>query len=117
MAKEEVERRLKVKAEREAAIKALEEKRADWRATEKRIKKEAYELARADATQEIFKYGMSFKRSTLFMIREKYPDLELSDVNLTEMRGYDKLDPTYKFDQQQDQDGEEGAITATDQVK
>ena len=54
---------------------------------------------------------MSFKRSVLFMIREKYPNLDLSDIDLTEMRGWDKHDPIDGFDRQKDQDIE-GDATA-----
>ena len=35
---------------------------------------------------------MTFKRSTLFMIREKYPDLDFSNINFIDMRGYNILD-------------------------
>ena len=118
MAKEETEGRLKVETEREVAIKALEEEeeRVDQKAAEERIKKEAYDLARADAAQEILEYGMGFRRSALFMIREKYPDLDLSDVDLTEIRGYDKPDPAEGSDQQKDQDAEEDAKIVAGQI-
>ena len=36
---------------------------------------------------------MTFKHSILFMIKEKYPDLDFSDINFTNMRGYNILDP------------------------
>ena len=97
MAKEEAEGRLKVEVERDAAVKALEEEKADRKAFEERIKEEAYELARADSTQEIVNYGMSFKCSALFMIREGYLNLNLLDIDLTEMRGWDKPDLTDGF--------------------
>ena len=32
---------------------------------------------------------MSFKRSTLFMIRKKCLDMDLSDIDLTKMEGHD----------------------------
>ena len=71
MVKEEAKGRLKAKADRDATVKALEEENVDRKAFEKRIKKEVYELARVDATQEIVDYGMKFRHLTLFMIREK----------------------------------------------
>ena len=37
---------------------------------------------------------MTFKRLALFMIREKYHDLDFSDINFTDMKGYDIPDPT-----------------------
>ena len=50
------------------------------------------------------------------MIREKYPNLDLSDVDLTEMKGYDKPDSADGSDQQKDQDVEEDAEAVADQV-
>ena len=50
------------------------------------------------------------------MIREKYPNLDLSDVDLTEMKGYDKPDSTDGSDQQKDPDAKEDAETVADQV-
>ena len=108
------ERRLKVEAERDAAIKAFEEEKANRKASEERIKKEAYELAKAEATQEIVDYGMSFRPPVLFMSRQKYPDLDLSDIDLIEIKGQDKLNSTDGFDRQKDEDIE-GDITV-DQV-
>ena len=35
---------------------------------------------------------MSFKRSALFMIKEKYPDLDFSDINFSDMKGHDSAD-------------------------
>ena len=72
MAKEEAEEILKAEAQKETVIKALKEERADRGAVEEWIKKEAYELAREDATQEIFQCGMSFRLSALFMIRRSF---------------------------------------------
>ena len=46
---------------------------------------------------DIVKFGMSFKRLTLFMIRKKYLDLDLSDVDLTLMEGHNVPDPTEGF--------------------
>ena len=39
--------------------------------------------AKEEAVGDILKYGMSYKCLTLFMIKKKYPDLDLSDVDLT----------------------------------
>ena len=94
MAKEEVEEKLKALSKRDEVVKALKDERSDQKATEERIGKEAYELGRENAVTKILNYGMSFKRSTLFMIKEKYLDLDLFDSNLIEIRGYDKFDPT-----------------------
>ena len=52
---------------REETIKALEEKRADQRVVEETIRVEAKE----EVVGDILKYGMSFMRSTLFMIKKK----------------------------------------------
>ena len=41
---------------------------------------------------EILKYGMSFRCSAIFMIKQKYLELDLSYINLTFMYGYDILD-------------------------
>ena len=51
---------------------------------------------------------MNFKRSALFMIREKSLDLDLSDIDLTKMKGWDKPDPIDGFDRLKDQDAEGG---------
>ena len=49
-------------------------------------------MDRTDAIVEILIYGISFRCSALSMIKEKYPDLDLFDVVLIEIKGYDKLD-------------------------
>ena len=46
--------------------------------------------ANEKAVGDILKYGMSYKRSSLFMIKKKYLDLDLSDI--TQMKGYNILD-------------------------
>ena len=40
----------------------------------------------------IVKFGIGFMRLTLFMIRKKYTNLDLSDVDLTLMEGYNIRD-------------------------
>ena len=75
-------------------MKVLEEGKADLKAAEQSTRKEAYDVAREDATSEILKYGMSFRRSSIFMIKQKYHELDLSDINLTLMHGYDVSNPT-----------------------
>ena len=42
---------------------------------------------------QIIKYGMTFKRSALFMVKEKYPDFDFSDINFSDMKGHDSDDP------------------------
>ena len=36
---------------------------------------------------------MTFRRSALFMVKEKYPDLDFSDINFSDMKGHDSADP------------------------
>ena len=95
MVKEDVKKKVaRAMSEKDEAIKVLEEEKVDLKATEESIRKEAYDTAREDATSEILKYGMSFRRSAIFMIKQKYPKLDLFDINLTLMHGYDIPDPT-----------------------
>ena len=69
MAKKEVEEKVaKAIFEKEETIKALEEEKDDRKAAEATIKVEAKE----EAVGDILKYGMSYRRSVLFMIRGKY---------------------------------------------
>ena len=75
--------------EKDKGMKVLKERKADLKSVEKSIKKQAYDAVREDATNEIFKYGMCFRRSVIFMIKQKYPELDLFDINLTLMHGYD----------------------------
>ena len=98
MAKEEVEEKAtNAISEKEEVIRALEgvtkafeEEKIDWKATKETIKVEAKEEALGD----ILKYGMSYKHSTLFMLKKKYPNLDFSDVALTQMEGYNVFDPS-----------------------
>ena len=70
MAKEEVEEKMaRAMFENDEAIKVLEEGMVDLKAAEELIKKEAYDVTKEDATSEILKYGMSFRHSTIYMIK------------------------------------------------
>ena len=42
---------------------------------------------------QIIKYGLTFKRSAIFMIKQKYPDLNFSDINFSDMKGYEENPP------------------------
>ena len=48
---------------------------------------------REEAGLQIIKYGMTFRRSSLLMVKEKYPDLDFSDINFSDMKGHDSADP------------------------
>ena len=74
--------------EKDEAIKAFEEERVGQRVREATIREEA----KQEAIGDILKFGITFRRSTLFMIREKYPDLDFSNINFIDMRGYNILD-------------------------
>ena len=77
-----------IKALKEAT-RAFEKEKADRKAAKEMIRNGAKE----EVVGDILKYGMGYRCSTLFMIRKKYPDLDLSDVDLTQMEGYNILDP------------------------
>ena len=72
-------------SERDNAVRALEEERVLLAVKEKAIREEA--------GLQIIKYGMTFRRSTIFMVKEKYPDLNFSDINFSDMKGHDSADP------------------------
>ena len=93
MAKEEANERVaRAVFERDEAMKSLEKGKVDLRDVEESIRKEAYESIKKDATREILKYGLSFKHSTIFMIKKKYLELDLSNIDLSLMHGYNVLD-------------------------
>ena len=70
MVKEKVEEKLTmVVSERDEAMKALEEERADQRTIEEQIRKEAFDEAKDEVVTNILTFGMSYRRSTLLMIR------------------------------------------------
>ena len=82
MTKEEAEERVvKAVSKRDDAIKALKIEKADQKVKELAIREEA--------VRKIVQYGMTFRRSVLFMVKEKYPDLDFSDINFLDMRGHD----------------------------
>ena len=72
-------------SERDSAVGALEKERAIFALREKAVQEEAW--------LQIIKYGMTFRRSALFMVKEKYPDLDFSDIKFSDMRGHDSADP------------------------
>ena len=83
VAKEEVEERVaKAIFEWDDTIKALEVEKADQKVREKSIREEA--------VRKIVDYGMFFRHLTLFMVKEKYPDLDFSDINFSDMRGHEE---------------------------
>ena len=99
MAKEEADEKVaRAVSERDETMKSLEKGKTDLKAAKESIRKEAYELAREDAIREILKYGLSFKRSAIFMIKQKYPELDLSNIDLSFMHGYNVSDPVNKFE-------------------
>ena len=63
-------------SERDEAVKILEEERVV--------------AAIKEAELQIIKYGMSFRRSAIFMIKQKYPDLDFSDINFSDMKGHEE---------------------------
>ena len=49
--------------------------------------------AKEEVVGDILKFKMSNKRSTLFMIKKKYPDMDLADVDPTRMESYNISNP------------------------
>ena len=91
MSKEEVEEKVaNAVSEKDEAIKAFEKEMVGQRVRKATIKEEA----KQEAIGDILKFGMTFRRLALFMIREKYPDLDFSNIYFIDMRGYNILDPT-----------------------
>ena len=85
LAKEAEEKIRVANSDRDTAIKALEEDRTLAAMREAAVREEA--------GLQIIKYGMFFRRSTLFMVKEKYPGLDFSDINFSDMKGHDSADP------------------------
>ena len=82
----EAEEKIRVaNSERDDAIKTLEEERAVAAMREAAVREEA--------GLQIIKYGMSFRRSAIFMIKQKYPDLDLSDIKFSDMKGHEEHPP------------------------
>ena len=91
VAKEEVEEKVaKAIIEKDEAIKTLEKEKADQKTVEATIKEETKE----ETISDILKYEMSYRHSVLFMIKRKYPDLDLYNIDFTQIEGYNVLDPT-----------------------
>ena len=117
MVKEKAEEKLTmVVSERDEAMKALEEERADQRTIEEQIKKEAFDKAKEEAMVDILTFEMSYRCSALFMIRQKYPDLDLSNVDLTFMEGHDKPDSADGSSPVEGQGAEETVSTTATQL-
>ena len=86
VAKEEAEEKItKAMFERDEAVLILDTERVTWAAREKKLKEET--------AMEVVKYGKTFRTSALFMVKEKYPDLDFSDIKFSDMKGYDSVDP------------------------
>ena len=47
-----------------------------------------------ETAMEVVKYGKTFRTSALFMVKEKYPDLDFSDIKFSGMKGYDSVNPS-----------------------
>ena len=75
----------KAMSERDEVVLILETERVAWAAREKELKEET--------ALEVVKYGKTFRTSALFMVKEKYPDLDFSDIKFSDMKGYDSADP------------------------
>ena len=89
MAKDEADEKIaKAMSEWDEAKKAFEDERIDQKVREETIREEA----KQEAIGDIVKYGMTFRRSALFLIREKYPNLDFFDINFLDMRGHDIQD-------------------------
>ena len=87
VAKEEIKEKVaRAISERDEAIMVLEVEKADQKVREETIKEKA--------TRKIVQYGMTFKRSALFMVKEKYPDLDFSDITFSDMKSHDSPDPS-----------------------
>ena len=85
VAKEEAEEKItKAMSERDEAVLILDTERVAWAAREKELREET--------VMEMVKYGKPFRTSTLFMVKEKYPDLDFSDIKFSDMKGYDSAD-------------------------
>ena len=84
--------------ERDEAVKTLEKERVVAAMKEAAVREEA--------GLQIIKYGMSFRRSAIFMIKQKYPDLDVSDINFSDMKGHEE-NPTVPVNAASDQPIEE----------
>ena len=83
----EVEEKIRVaNLERDDAVKTLEEERAFATIKEAAVREEA--------GLQIIKYGLTFRRSAIFMIKQKYPDLDFSDIDFSDMKGHEEDPPS-----------------------
>ena len=65
---------------------------------------------------EIVKYRMTFRQSTLFMVKEKYPDLDFSNINFLDMKGHDSTDLPRPVQAAPIQPAEEGGTQIVEEV-
>ena len=71
----------------------MQEKRFARVTIEQAIKEHALKEARQETIASVVEFRMRFKRSALFMIRKEYLDLDFSNIDLTQMEGYDVSTP------------------------
>ena len=82
----EAEEKIRVaNLERDDAVRTLEEERALAAIKEAAVREEA--------GLQIIKYGLTFRRSAIFMIKQKYPDLDFSDIDFSDMKGHEEDPP------------------------
>ena len=82
----EAEEKIRVaNSERDGAVKTLEEERVVAAMKET--------VVREEAGLQIIKYGISFRRSAIFMFKHMYPDLDFSDINFSDMKGHEENPP------------------------
>ena len=85
MVKEAEEKIRVANSERDDAVKTLEEERAIAAIKEAAVREEV--------GLQIIKYGMTFRRLAIFMIKQKYPDLDFLDINFSDMKDYEENPP------------------------
>ena len=84
--KEEAEENIaEAVSKKDEAAMILETERIAWAAREKELKEET--------ALEVVKFGKTFRTSALFMVKEKYPDLDFSDIKFSDMKGHNSADP------------------------
>ena len=85
MVKEAEEKIRVANSDRDGAVKTFEE--------EKVVAAMREAAVREEAGLQIIKYGMSFRWLAIFMIKQKYPDLDFSDINFSDMKGHEENPP------------------------
>ena len=85
VAKEADEKVVLANSEKDQVVGALEEERVVFVLREKAVREEV--------GLQIIKYGMTFRRSALFMVKEKYLDLDFSDINFSDIKGHEENPP------------------------